>query len=98
MNYIDKAVIPILKINFKIKGSQELCMDISVAESVIHQGLACVDFIKEFLNSKDYKKHLEPLLLVVKHVLYLSGMNDPFKHGLSSYGLFLLLLAFLQSF
>lgn len=39
---------------------------------------------------------IEPLLLVLKQFLKANELNDPYKGGLSSYGLFLMISSFLQ--
>ncbi len=40
---------------------------------------------------------IEPLILVIKHMLKVWGYNDPYRGGLSSYALFLLIVSFLQA-
>jgi non-canonical poly(A) RNA polymerase PAPD5/7 len=39
---------------------------------------------------------IEPLLLVLKQLLKVNGLNEPFKGGLSSYGVLLMIVGFLQ--
>jgi DNA polymerase sigma len=39
---------------------------------------------------------IEPLLLVLKQLLKVNGLNEPFKGGMSSYGLLLMIVGFLQ--
>jgi non-canonical poly(A) RNA polymerase PAPD5/7 len=58
-----------------------------------HNGLHCVRLIKDFL--REYKV-LEPMVLVLKEFLKISGFNDPYTGGLSSYGLILIVVSFLQ--
>lgn len=41
-------------------------------------------------------KPLRPLALVFKQILFLAKLNDPFLGGLSSYGLILFLVSYLQ--
>jgi len=57
-----------------------------------HNGLKCVDYVKEQLVECWF---IEPLILVLKQMLKVNGLNDPYKGGLSSYGLFLMILAFI---
>lgn len=59
-----------------------------------HNGLNCVDLVKEYLA--EYEGLLKPIVFVVKHLLYLAGLNDPYQGGLSSYGLILMIVALLQ--
>jgi len=69
-------------------------LDITVFDAR-HKGIECVEMVKKELEEYPV---LEKLILVLKHMLKSSELNDPYKGGLSSYGLFLLLLAYLQWF
>jgi DNA polymerase sigma len=40
---------------------------------------------------------LRPLVLTLKHLLFLRGLNKPYHGGLSSYALVLMVVAFLQT-
>lgn len=57
-----------------------------------HSGLKCVDVVKQYLKSSEI---IEPLILVLKQFLKANELNDPWKGGLSSYGLFLMIVSFL---
>jgi len=59
-----------------------------------HNGLECVNLIKEYLAENEL---IEPMILVVKHMLKVWGYNDPYRGGLSSYALFLMIVSFLQA-
>ena len=59
-----------------------------------HYGLKCVDLVKSFL--KEYEA-LEPLIFALKNILKNANLNDPYLGGLSSYGLILMVVSFLQS-
>jgi len=59
-----------------------------------HNGLECVELVKDYLSENEL---IEPLILVVKHMLKVWGYNDPYRGGLSSYALFLLIVSFLQA-
>jgi len=67
-------------------------IDITVQDSR-HNGLDCVGLVKTFLNEYNV---LESLVLVLKQFLKISSYNDPYKGGLSSYGLILMTVSFLQ--
>lgn len=91
VKYIKTAQIPVMKLTtsavydfFKI--------DITIKD-MNHYGLNCVDFVKKILQ---YYEPLKPILLVIKHLLNKVQLNDPYKGGLSSYGLILMILAFFQ--
>jgi non-canonical poly(A) RNA polymerase PAPD5/7 len=53
-----------------------------------------VDLVKTYL--KEYEA-LEPLIYSLKNILKNSNLNDPYTGGLSSYGLILMIVSFLQS-
>ena len=56
-------------------------------------GLKCVNLVKEYLLDCWF---IEPLILVLKQMLKVNGLNEPYKGGLSSYGLLLMIVAFIQ--
>ena len=59
----------------------------------MHNGLQCVDLVKEYMLGYWF---LEPLILVLKQMLKVNNLNDPYKGGLSSYGLLLMIVSFIQ--
>lgn len=67
-------------------------IDISI-QDIKHYGLKCVDLVKEYL--KEYEA-LEPLIFSLKNLLKMADLNDPYKGGVSSYGLILMIVSFLQ--
>jgi non-canonical poly(A) RNA polymerase PAPD5/7 len=67
-------------------------IDISIQDQK-HYGLRCVELVRTFL--KDYEV-LEPIVLALKNILKLASLNDPYTGGLSSYGLILMVVSFLQ--
>lgn len=89
---VENTTIPVVKI-----VTTELFLnyhiDISVQDSK-HFGLKCVELVKLYL--KEYEV-LEPLIISLKNLLKCAGLNDPYKGGLSSYGLILLVVSFLQN-
>ena len=57
-----------------------------------HNGLKCVELVKDYLVDCWF---IEPLILVLKQMLKVNQLNDPYKGGLSSYGLLLMIVAFI---
>lgn len=92
IKYIETAVIPLIKIIASDKyGNMQI--DISVQDSK-HYGLKCVELVKNYMKSFEA---LEPLLYSLKNLLKNANLNDPYTGGLSSYGLILMLVSFLQN-
>lgn len=89
---ICNATIPVLKITCSEEFMNKK-VDITVQESK-HNGLECVQLVKELLL---HYAPLKPLVLVLKQFLFACNLNDTFKGGLSSYGLILMIVAYLQS-
>ena len=89
--YINTASTPIIKLvsndefNFHI--------DISIA-SETHLGLETVKLVNKYLEKY---KVLKPIILALKTLLKNGSLNDPYKGGLSSYGLILMVVSFIQS-
>lgn len=92
IRYLESAVIPIIKIIASEKYNNML-IDISVQDSK-HYGLKCVDLVRNYMN--EYEA-LEPLLYSLKNLLKNANLNDPYTGGLSSYGLILMVVSFLQN-
>jgi DNA polymerase sigma len=110
VNYIDQASVPVVKIHCSLSAlmdSQGLKYPKSSKYASIynerfhidithmtefHNGLKCVELVKEYLLDCWY---IEPLILVLKQMLKVNGLNDPYKGGLSSYGLLLMIVAFI---
>lgn len=59
-----------------------------------HMGIQCCDLIKRLLHQHPY---IEPVILVLKKFLATRNLNSPYLGGLSSYGLIILMVAFLNS-
>ena len=91
INYISSASIPIVKL-FSIEKYNNMPIDISIQDEK-HFGLRCVDLVKQFLNKYE---SLKPLVLALKNILKRGNLNDPYKGGISSYGLILMIVYFLQ--
>ena len=89
---IESTSIPIIKI-FTTAEYERMQIDISIQEDK-HFGLKCVSLVKSYLN--EYVV-LEPLILALKTILKNANLNDPYTGGLSSYGLILMVVSFIQS-
>ena len=90
-NYISSANIPIVKI-ISIEKYNNKPIDISIQDEK-HFGLRCVDLVKKYMNKYEC---LKPLVLALKNILKQANLNDPYKGGMSSYGLILMIVSFLQ--
>ena len=88
-NYIDRATIPIIKLISK--DEYNFHIDISMS-SENHFGLKTVTLVNEYL--REYKV-LKPIILALKTLLKNGNLNDPYKGGLSSYGLILMVVSFM---
>lgn len=71
---LKQAVMPVLKITCTSEYSYKK-IDISIQDS-IHNGMACVNLVKSFLD--DYET-LKPLVLVLKNFIYSSGLYDTYN-------------------
>eukprot|EP00344_Euplotes_crassus_P008154 CAMPEP_0197001480 /NCGR_PEP_ID=MMETSP1380-20130617/6171_1 /TAXON_ID=5936 /ORGANISM="Euplotes crassus, Strain CT5" /LENGTH=275 /DNA_ID=CAMNT_0042419165 /DNA_START=110 /DNA_END=934 /DNA_ORIENTATION=+ len=60
-----------------------------------HLGIKSVHLVKSYL--KDYT-HLKEMTLVIKQLLSLKGLNSPYKGGLSSYGVIIMIVAYMNFF
>jgi len=58
-----------------------------------HMGLKCSETIKAFMLAEPL---LRPLVLVIKMLVQIYGLNDPYKGGLGSYAITLMVIALLQ--
>ena len=88
---IFSAAMPLLKVYTEIR-QQEIKLDVTVQEPK-HRGLECTVLVKKFLGSYNTLKYV---FLVLKQLMYFSNFHEPYKGGISSYGLFLMLIYFSQ--
>ena len=88
---IGKASVPIIKL-IAIQKYNNMSIDISIQDEK-HFGLKCVDLVNTFI--KEYKS-LKPIVLAIKNILKQANLNDPYKGGISSYGLILMIVYFFQ--
>ena len=91
MKYIPGASIPVLKI-FTSKEYHKISLDISM-ENQEHHGEECVNYIKNKIKEFEV---LTPMTFALKTILQKAFLNDPYKGGLSSYGVILLIINFLN--
>ena len=89
--FISKASVPIIKL-ITIDKFNNMSIDISIQDDK-HFGLKCVELVKKFI---DEYKSLKPLVLAIKNILKRANLNDPYKGGISSYGLILMIIFFLK--
>ena len=80
--------------NKKYEGIYNQSFSIDITHMTdIHNGVKCVNLVKDYLVDCWF---IEPLILVLKQMLKVNGLNDPYKGGLSSYGLLLMIVSFIQ--
>ena len=101
LNYVENTSVPVVKLEVKLSLPEDkllkfpsVCKELVKIDITIdqHQGLKCVELVKAYMLENQV---VEPLLLVLKQFLKANELNDPYKGGLSSYGLFLMISSFL---
>lgn len=90
VHYIGKTQVPLIKIVTN-ETFNNMNLDISL-EDPKHYGVQCVNFVNEMVKKYEV---LTPMTLAVKNILQQANLNDPYKGGLSSYGVLLLILNYL---
>ena len=88
---IRSTKMPVLKVTAEVAGVR-VPLDISF-DSPSHNGLSTRAFVRGLCN--EYAA-LAPLTLVLKQFLATKGLNDPYRGGISSYGLVLMIVSVLQ--
>ena len=88
------AAIPIVKCNvsFSEAGAGGIALDVSL-DGPSHRGLATCALVRRMITNYD---QLVPLVRVLKQWLLGLGLSDPYTGGLSSWGLVLMVVSFLQ--
>ena len=94
IKFIKTATVPVIKLT----STEEFLnrkVDITLREykDNQHSGEFCVELVKGYI--KNYAV-FKPLILVLKKLIYEARMNDTYQGGISSYGLTLMLVAYLQ--
>jgi len=92
MKYLENLPIPTIKI-ITTNEFGSIHMNISVQDDK-HYGLKCVNLVKSYL--KEYNVLL-PLVLALKTILKNANLNNNNSGGLSSYGLILMVVSYIQS-
>lgn len=69
-----------------------MCVDLTF-QTRNHMGLKCAETIKAFMEAQVL---LRPLTLVIKVLVNIYGLSDPYKGGLGSYAITLMVIALLQ--
>ena len=91
MKYISGASVPVLKI-YTNNDYHKISLDVSM-ENQEHHGEECVNYIKKKIKEFEV---LAPMTFALKTLLQKAFLNDPYKGGLSSYGVILLIIHFLS--
>jgi len=90
---ISNSSMPVLRIECN-EEMWNIKLDVTVKD-VRHKGIECSEMTKKMI---EMFPAIEKLILVLKYVLKISELNDPYHGGLSSYGMLLLLIAYFQEF
>lgn len=91
--FIDATSVPVIKfLYFDKEKFIDIRVDITLFDQK-HQGLKCIKLIESY---KEEYEALEYLVIIVKQILKNNDLNDPFKGGISSYGIVLMIVAYLQ--
>lgn len=93
INFYGQASIPIIKVDCQYKGL-DVVIDIT-QHNENHKGLMCIQLVQSYI--KAYPS-LKPLVLVLKNLIKIHQLNDPYHGGLSSYGILLLVVAYIQQY
>jgi len=89
--FIENTSVPIIKLISNDKFNFHV--DISV-ENDKHFGLKTVELVKSYMKTYPV---LEPIILALKTLLANGNLNNPYTGGLSSYGLILMVVSYIQS-
>ena len=91
VKFIKNTSVPVIKLTTSA-SYDSIKIDITLKDPR-HSGLNCVALIQQYLICYP---PLKPLALVLKQLMYLGKLNDPYQKGLSSYGLVLMIVAYIQ--
>ena len=90
--FTENLSIKILRIIAK-EAYYDMNIDISF-DSEKHNGLKCVNLVKSYLQEYTV---LKPITIALKAILQSANLHNPNKGGLSSYGLILMVVSYIQS-
>lgn len=91
IRYIDTAYIPIIKL-VSTSQCKSIKVDITFCDTK-HNGLKCVKLVDYYI--KKYPS-LPYLVVYFKQILYNNSLNDPYRGGLSSYAVILMVVYYYQ--
>ena len=91
--YITQLLIPVIHIT-TTNEFEHMKLSITVYNSETHYGIESVKLIKSFLTAYNV---LEPIIIALKTIIKNANLNNQYKGGLSSYGLILMVVSFIQS-
>jgi ankyrin repeat protein len=89
--YLRNAQVPVLKLVTSANWGG-FPVDVT-AHDPRHQGLECVNLVKGLVTKYP---PLKPIVLVLKQMLNMADLSDPYLGGLSSYGLVVMIVAYFQ--
>jgi DNA polymerase sigma len=89
--YLRNAQVPVVKM-LTCEAHGGFPVDVT-AHDPRHQGLECVKLVRSLV---DKYPALKPIVLVLKQLLNLTGLSDPYMGGLSSYGLVVMIVGYFQ--
>ena len=95
-SFVENLSVKILRISLSEQNSNmsnDMYIDISI-ENEKHNGLKCVNLVKSYL--KEYPA-LKPITIALKAILHSANLHNSSKGGLSSYGLILMVVSYIQS-
>ena len=93
------AKVPIMKLVIKMDQT-EIKIDVLISEKIHEESLymrcfSSVEMIKDILSKF---KHTREIVILLKRILSVKGLNSTYKGGLSSYSLVLMVSTFLNHF
>ena len=91
MSLVATAFIPVLKLEMRV-STLDIHIDIT-QQDPRHTGVKCSLLVREKIESIP---HLREVNLAVKHLFQVCDYSEPFKGGISSYAVFLMVLYFFQ--
>ena len=92
VSFTENLSIKILRI-ITVDTYSELNIDVSF-DCEKHNGLKCVNLVKSYLEEYTV---LKPITIALKAILQSANLHNPNKGGLSSYGLILMVVSYIQS-
>ena len=92
MKFIERTVVPVIKVATKDTKAKTLQLDITF-DNPSHHGLEAVELVNHFLEEYPL---IRPLVLVLKQFLLDRSLLTGYTGGLSSYCLFLMTARYLQ--